>query len=96
MEVSTMAVKIEAYGTRQKKTCFGCGSMISFENGDIKENENGTYVECPVCGKKIKAHMIDREAGIPTRESEVGRKAREAFENTDDADWDETEEEVEE
>lgn len=90
MEVSEMAVKVEAYGTRQKKTCFGCGSMLSFENDDIKELENGNYVECPVCGKKIKADKIDRNK--PTvktpKETEVGKKAREAFENAD-TDWDE-------
>ena len=83
-----MAIKIEAYGTRQKKTCFGCGSMISFENDDIKENENGPYVTCPVCGKKIKAHKINRQEDTSnTRETEVGKKAREALENAED--WDE-------
>ena len=87
-----MAVKIEAYGTRQKKTCFGCGSMISFENEDILENDEGTYIECPVCNKKIKARVVDRQTNPinKTRESEIGRKARAAMASADiSADWDE-------
>ena len=84
-----MAIKVEAYGSRQKKTCFGCGSIISFENDDIKENENGPYIECPVCNKKIKAYKITRETPTPKDnvESEIGKKAREALESTED--WDE-------
>lgn len=55
-------VKVEQFGSRQKRTCFGCGSVISFENNDIiKGTGNITYVECPVCGKHIKAMKVDRE-----------------------------------
>lgn len=72
-----MAIKVEAYGTRQKKTCYGCGSMISFENEDIQGTEPITYIECPICGKKIKAHKVDRTV---TKETEVGKKAKAAFE----------------
>lgn len=72
-----MAIKVEAYGTRQKKTCYGCGSMISFENEDIQGTEPTTYIECPICGKKIKAHKVDRTVA---KETEVGKKAKAAFE----------------
>lgn len=79
-------VRVEAYGTKQKKTCFNCGSMISFLNGDIKESEKGKYIECPVCGKKIKAHLVDRYSKPKKkRETEFGRKMREAMNATE---WD--------
>ena len=80
-------VKVETVGTKQKKTCFGCGSMISFLNSDIKESERGKYIECPVCGKKIKAHPVDRNTRQPRskRETELGRKMREAMSTTE---WD--------
>lgn len=81
-----MAIKVEAFGTRQKKTCFGCGSMISFENDDIEETDGNTFIICPVCGKRIKAYKIDRAEGTPKRVSEFGKKAKEAFESND---WDE-------
>lgn len=91
-----MAIKVEAYGSRQKKTCFGCGSMISFENDDITVTEDSTFVTCPVCGKKIKAYKIDRDKPTPKaiKETEVGRKVKEALENTED--WDDVEEEEKE
>jgi len=89
-----MAIKIEAYGSRQKKTCFGCGSMISFENDDITVTEDNTYIICPVCGKKIKAYKIERDANTSapktTKETEIGKKVKEALESTED--WDDVEE----
>lgn len=85
-----MAIKVEAYGTKQKKTCFGCGSMISFENDDIMKDDVGSYIECPVCGKRIKVSPIDRTTPTiktPFRESELGKKAREALNDAES--WDE-------
>ena len=66
-----MAITVEKYGTLQKKKCFGCGSLISFENDDIKRlPKGGTFVVCPVCNKKIKANPIDWEH--PSKPKSVG------------------------
>lgn len=85
-----MAIKVEAYGTRQKKTCFGCGSMISFENDDIKVTngnpDDNSYIECPVCGKKIKAYKIDRTKPVQKNISELGKLAKKALDDKEN--WD--------
>ena len=89
-------ITVEMYGSLQKKKCFGCGSVISFDNGDIEYEEvEGTkisFVTCPVCHKKIKAKKIDRANGQPVgntkKVSEVGKKAQQALDEAD-TEWDE-------
>lgn len=87
-------VTVEMYGSLQKKKCFGCGSVISFDNDDIQteevEKKTISFVKCPVCDKKIKAKQIDRSKPEThtKRVSEVGKKVQEAL---DDAEWDDTE-----
>lgn len=84
-----MAVKVEMYGSTQKKKCFGCGSVLSFDNSDIESDEDGnTFVNCSVCGKKIKARKVDYSKPVAKKETEVGKKLKQAIEKADSEDWD--------
>ena len=82
-------VKVEQFGSRQKRTCFGCGSIISFENNDIVEVDSKvSYVECPICRKHIKAFKVDREKDYKSTKdvTEVGEKIKDAL-NESEVDW---------
>ena len=80
-------MKVEFYGSKQKKICFGCGSMISFNNKDIQEVDNKSFIECPVCGKRIKAYKLNREKLQSKKETLVGRKIKEAMKEKEEEDF---------
>lgn len=50
-------IKIIHYGTRKKIECEDCGTIFSYDYGDVSEEKIKIgwkrYVICPVCNKKV-------------------------------------------
>ena len=42
----------------KKHKCKKCETKFEYDNSDIQQDRDGTYVECPVCQKFIYADYI--------------------------------------